>query len=71
MVADLEAPLRPVHAVVPGAILTRRFRPNWPSFLARGRLGIDDRAAFWVGQAAELREPILARGALTGALDGD
>ena len=57
--------------------MTRRFHPNWPGFLARGRLGIDDRAAFWVGQAVESREPILARawnparGALTGALDGD
>jgi GH15 family glucan-1,4-alpha-glucosidase len=45
--------------------------------LAGGRLGINDRAAFWVGQAAELREPILARawnparGAPTGVLDGD
>jgi hypothetical protein len=48
-------------------VLTRRFRPNWPGFLARGRLGIDDRAAFWVGQAAELREPILARGCRHGS----
>jgi GH15 family glucan-1,4-alpha-glucosidase len=45
--------------------------------LIAGRLGIDDRAAFWRGQAAALREPILARawnparGALTGTLDGD
>jgi hypothetical protein len=45
--------------------------------LIAGRLGLDDRAAFWLGQAAELREPILARawnptrGALTGALDPD
>jgi len=41
------------------------------------RLGIDDRAAYWRGQAAALREPILAgawnpaRGALTGALGGN
>jgi len=45
--------------------------------LIAGRLGLDDRAAFWRGQAAALREPILtrawnpARGALTGVLDGD
>jgi len=44
--------------------------------LIAGRLGIDDRAAFWRGQAAALREPILARswnpakGAFTGVLDG-
>src|SRR5204862_219078 len=41
------------------------------------RLGIDDRAAFWRGQARALREPILAgawnpsRGALTGVLGGN
>ncbi len=45
--------------------------------LIAGRLGIDDRAAFWRGQAAALRETILARAwnparvALTGVLDGD
>jgi GH15 family glucan-1,4-alpha-glucosidase len=44
--------------------------------LIAGRLGIDDRAAFWRDQAAALREPILsrawnpARGAFTGVLDG-
>ncbi len=45
--------------------------------LIAGRLGIDDRAAFWRGEAAALREPILARawnkarGAFTGVLDGE
>ncbi|HXP03591.1 MAG TPA: glycoside hydrolase family 15 protein [Stellaceae bacterium] len=45
--------------------------------LIAGRLGIDNRAAFWRGQAVALQEPILARawnpakGALTGVLGGD